>query len=57
MNSTSFKDSLMSRIISKMSNDKDYLNHWLPFLKHFDLIQLVAFAIDHDIIDAGSLYK
>jgi hypothetical protein len=51
------KEFLLSRILSKMSYDKEYLDRWLPQLKLFNLIQLIGFAIDHDIIDAGSLYK
>lgn len=51
------KETLMSRIVYKMSHDKDYLDRWMPRLKKFTLIELIGFAIDHDVIDAGSLYK
>jgi len=51
------KESLLSRILFKMSHDKDYLHRWMPSLKSFNLIQLIGFAIDHDVLDAGSLYK
>jgi hypothetical protein len=51
------KETLLSRILYKMSHDKDYLDRWMPSLKNFNLIQLIGFAIDHDVLDAGSLYK
>ena len=51
------KESLLSRILFKMSHDKEYLERWMSRLKQFNVIELIGFAIDHDVLDAGSLYK
>jgi hypothetical protein len=52
------KESLLSRIVAKLSlYNPDYLNKALPRLKKFDLIELIGWAIDNDVIDAGSLYQ
>lgn len=52
------KEYVLQRIKDKMGRyDKDYYDRVLPRLNGFDIVQLVAFAIDHDIISAGSLYN
>lgn len=52
------KESLLNRIVAKLSlYNPDYLDKSLPRLKKFDLIQLIGWAIDNDVIDAGSLYQ
>ena len=52
------KEVLLNRIIAKLSlYNPDYLDKCLPRLKKFDLVQLIGWAIDNDVIDAGSLYQ
>lgn len=52
------KESLLFRIVAKLSlYNPDYLDKWLPRLKKFDIIELIGWAIDNDVIDAGSLYQ
>ena len=52
------KDYLLNRIVMKISlYNPDYLDKWMPRLKKFNVIQLLGWALDHDVIDAGSLYQ
>jgi len=52
------KESLLSRIITKLSlYNPDYLDKCLPRLRKFDIQELIGWAIDNDVIDAGSLYQ
>ena len=52
------KESLLNRIVMKISlYNPDYLDKWMPRLKKFNLIQLLGWAIDNDVIDAASLYQ
>lgn len=51
------KENLLNRIVMKISlYNPDYLTKWMPRLKAFDLVQLVAWAIDNDVVDAASFY-
>lgn len=51
-------ESLLSRIVAKLSlYNPDYLDKWMPRLRKFDIQQLIGWAIDNDVIDAGSLYQ
>lgn len=52
------KESLLSIIERHIERRQDdYLRNWLPSLRNFSVIQLVAWVIDHDIMDAGSFYQ
>lgn len=52
------KDNLLNRIVMKVSlYNPSYLDEWFPRLKKFNLIQLLGWAIDNDVIDAGDLYQ
>jgi len=52
------KESLLNRIVMKISlYNPDYLDKWMPRLKKFNVIELLGWAIDNDVIDAASLYQ
>jgi hypothetical protein len=51
------KESLLKIIQWKLRHDVEYYKQSLPMLLNFNLIQLIGWAIDNDIIDAGNLYQ
>jgi hypothetical protein len=52
------KESLLQLIKSRLERyQPEYYQSWLPRLRDFDVIQLVAWVIDHDIADAGTFYN